>query len=1006
MQQRIQKNRSSDSNRNNDPYDVSGHQNFDLPTGKIDDARDSLASASDGLNDIDSVLSQNGSFNNNVGSESNPSYGGNELASKEQTAGEESRLRGSANDDEESANFAPSLTGGKDAKTSLRGRVFTKKNALLTTAAGILVGGGFGLLGVISGPAQLIALAQSIGRLGDVNETTSRVTTRRFLVSGAQRAINTGDIGETRVTILGSRRFANVDQQLRARGINFERNAGGTGQVRSLVIRAGQNAQFRSTNPDLNQSLAESRRSIARFYGVDELRVRPIGDASGGSFSVDVRGLKTAQIRSIAATSLASLEDGRIATALNMRIFTKFLNAPSLFNPGARATAAVQNRLETRAVRLAREAERRDTKRFQLNEKYVNAKNTVASRIAPHSLAIGNALLVTGALCAVRQVADLVPIVNFGQVVLPSIAHTADMLSVAGEIQAGETDLDRVGDVVESFTDDEGRSIWEGKALDSLVSGGSGSGQDISTEYKQAFTSATTGNAIIDTIADNDGTGLLCSWPGLLAQALASGVLVVIGPGGWGVKAAQVGVGGLATAAVVSYLQGVAIDSLTAESVASFAGPEGGNLLAYGAAATYGATARSNGGVALNDAQIVAIRESAVEYRNQLQSEQGFFARTLDPKNHRSLTSKFARSTSGSLQNIINRSFASLINPVKTIGSISSAFQANVGAQSDEPYEFNMPIYGIPLDILESDRYADPFENAERAASVFTTSKGDDLRERAFECFGAEISKGSFGWDSVPETEVIPTEKSYLEARCDDLSDQDWVDVMVFVNDSHTLKAIDCYEGDVNACTDIGASIDGGVSNNNNTTLSGLENVTCPTNMQIDPAAPAGYYIMPEATNGEYIIYAAQNRRSGSQQMVCVLHSVAMAYKQAMGDQSTLRIGNLNTPLNSPSQSHRWGVANDQNSAAPLVAGKQGPGYSEEATIILGKIWVDTGMLKNIWWCPPDANFDGNTNGRTQNEIRAYAQSKGETINIKCINGHRDHFHVDIKDEFRLPEYL
>jgi hypothetical protein len=115
-----------------------------------------------------------------------------------------------------------------------------------------------------------------------------------------------------------------------------------------------------------------------------------------------------------------------------------------------------------------------------------------------------------------------------------------------------------------------------------------------------------------------------------------------------------------------------------------------------------------------------------------------------------------------------------------------------------------------------------------------------------------------------------------------------------------------------------------------------------------------------------------------------------------MQGRSKLRIGDLNA---SGHKSHNIGIAvdlsgNGEIQAASHIAAWKGR-YDKEATIMLGKLFADTGVLRNIWWCPP-AGDD------SIQQILSYAQTKGLEGQIKCISGHADHFHVDIKKEFAL----
>lgn len=175
-----------------------------------------------------------------------------------------------------------------------------------------------------------------------------------------------------------------------------------------------------------------------------------------------------------------------------------------------------------------------------------------------------------------------------------------------------------------------------------------------------------------------------------------------------------------------------------------------------------------------------------------------------------------------------------------------------------------------------------------------------------------------------------------------------------------------------------------------------LDGVECPANLEPHPTQ-ANYYKMPEAPNGEYHIYSADRRRYGSKQLVCVLYSVGLAYDKAMGGRSKLDIGDLNAAGH---KSHYKGIAVDIDAKGELAAADhtaaRGGEYSTEATITLGKLFIDTGAMKNLWWCDPgDGSLDA---------IIKHAESLGNPLKgAKCISGHKNHFHYDIKDDYALP---
>lgn len=191
-----------------------------------------------------------------------------------------------------------------------------------------------------------------------------------------------------------------------------------------------------------------------------------------------------------------------------------------------------------------------------------------------------------------------------------------------------------------------------------------------------------------------------------------------------------------------------------------------------------------------------------------------------------------------------------------------------------------------------------------------------------------------------------------------------------------------------------GESTGGSTSSGSAVCGSGLDGVECPANME-PHSSRAGYFKLPEAPSEEYIIYSREAARYGSQQLVCVLYSVGIAFHQQMGGRSKLRIGDLNA---SGHKSHNIGIAVDLSGVGELQVASHTDAwkgtYDKEATIMLGKLFADTEVLRNIWWCDPG---DDSTE-----QILAYAETKGLEGQIKCVSGHSNHFHVDISQEYSL----
>jgi len=173
---------------------------------------------------------------------------------------------------------------------------------------------------------------------------------------------------------------------------------------------------------------------------------------------------------------------------------------------------------------------------------------------------------------------------------------------------------------------------------------------------------------------------------------------------------------------------------------------------------------------------------------------------------------------------------------------------------------------------------------------------------------------------------------------------------------------------------------------------SGIDGVDCPANLGGPDPARNNYFQLPKNPDA-YSSYSPPNEQYGAKELVCVIYTVGKALK-AKYPGASLHIGDMNAAGH---RSHFWGIAMDLvalNNGSIFAADNTKSSYNKQATVDLGKLFVDTGLIQNIWWCGNDGSIE---------EIRAYAVSKGTPINIKCITGHNDHFHVDILCEYGGP---
>jgi hypothetical protein len=193
----------------------------------------------------------------------------------------------------------------------------------------------------------------------------------------------------------------------------------------------------------------------------------------------------------------------------------------------------------------------------------------------------------------------------------------------------------------------------------------------------------------------------------------------------------------------------------------------------------------------------------------------------------------------------------------------------------------------------------------------------------------------------------------------------------------------------------------------------GIKGITCPTDMQAN-TAHSGYYLLPKSPSGAYKSYVCKNHSWGTKELICAIHTVAERWKQKYPS-GYLSVGDLNGldkavvgSGNGGHATHLWGrgvdidaTTNGKDCAGDYAGTINAAGitctrsnYNYQATVEFGKMLIDTGLIRNIFF--DDENADV--------EMNNYAKSIGKPLN-KCypIGGHANHFHVDL--EVPLLEY-
>lgn len=778
----------------------------------------------EGLNTNSAGSGRGGSTQGTGGRSAKMNYGDRDkqdspskLKDSEENGGEDPESGGDGDDDGQGGlwndDASSSTTGGRR-----RFKLTRKKAAAGITGGFMLTATIFGTTSIIQGPMQLVHLSQVLQ-----NNFTSSENSSSTRMKGLFRYYRSNDIGETRVTKLGSIVFKKTITGLEAVGWDFSDRNPLSGHLNSVTIDPSKHPATKDLPP------SQRRAALAKHLGIKESDIGYRG--SRLKIKVDptsVRGID--YTNSLTGTAVGDLQDGKILTGMGTRSLKIFFNQSRLFSPISKRLKAFENRLAAKAVtrQEKKAAERaRGEQRFKalrespIGVKATAAKEQVKSALNANRVGLTAGLTFTGIACIVREVRDVGPQVDQAEVVIPSVLEASDKIAIGEKVKSGhDLAAEDLGQIVSSFQDDKGRSIWQSPALQA-TSGNENPGTpklddkeyQAEASHKQAFETKTYSK--IEEVANSVGD-VTCSTPSLILQGALSVALVFTGPGGWVVNGGKAAINAGTTAAVMGLLLSRYANNL--EDKASLdlplSGPLGGTLLAYGGREAANIEARASGGVALSDTESAALDRQQQEVSKREFESKSFASRMFDVYDHRSLAASVIDNTSLRPQSLTN--VASLFSSLgSTFSGLFSRLLPEAHAAS-ATYDWGFPKFGIPQSVLTDPNFEDPYENADRVGALLDSGR-QDLIDKAKTCFGVEISKASGEWGVVAKEEVNANSKDYKKANCNDLGDANWKRTILFVFDSRLMAGAACYEGDNESCDELGANGTGGSSADTNT---------------------------------------------------------------------------------------------------------------------------------------------------------------------------------------------
>lgn len=705
-----------------------------------------------------------------------------------------------------------------------------KKAAIVTSITGTLVGGGMFGATMLSVPAHLIQNAhilQAPFTLGNDNSALTYGRLFRFA-----RVVK-GGLAETRINLLESKYLATAKADLAKNGVTIR--AGFTGYPTRTDVDVN---KLKNAFPELKNADDEQ----IRDFLASKMKI-PSSDISGSGtkFWVDQTKYDVGAARLLNKSTIANLGDGSGIFAIKTRAAMKAWRLPSgLLHPldkrvaQAERSALLSGKSPAQVEETAAEAE--SAKVNQINEpitaRGAAAVEDVKASAAKYNSVAMKALLFTGGVCMIRDVADKVITVNRAVVAEPAAAEALRMIAVGEQAQYGGDDTTM--EEMHIIENNMGQAYESAQAYEALADGSYHSGDpDIPADYQQAFSTDTTAKNIRDFASKALGgdavAGSVCSPVGIGVQ-IAGGLALSLGsvvaevgsvgaltPAVVGVWAVKEGVSFAVSAVAMHFVQNFIVSKSTAKLAAdAFNGPQGANLVAYGAREAANMTSISSGGVDLgNKSTTIGWAEQQQTAMQQFRSE-GFFARMFSPYNSRSLLGHFMLDVSPSFSQNIAAVSGSVINIGSTLRHTFASFLPKAAADAKTHYNWTFGQAGLPDSIKNDPKLQDPYANADVVAGIFDAScnKDDvsscDYAKRISSCFGNTLSYADGMWDVTSTHEVNEHSDDYLNANCDQVGTAAdtaagnntgiWRRMLLFVNDTSTIKAAACSQGSTADC--------------------------------------------------------------------------------------------------------------------------------------------------------------------------------------------------------------
>ena len=246
-------------------------------------------------------------------------------------------------------------------------------------------------------------------------------------------------------------------------------------------------------------------------------------------------------------------------------------------------------------------------------------------------------------------------------------------------------------------------------------------------------------------------------------------------------------------------------------------GPEFGNYVNFGTFLAANDQGISSGGRALTNPETAQLADVTNNDYQQQFDKHNLAYRIFNPNDRMSLVSSIMDRQSNSITGNVNNMALATTNIGHSLATTFSNIFSGVGHAAGQPYNYGgMPEIAFSEDEMSNPNTENPYANGDAAAAILSSSAGSDYISRAKDCFGDTLQQTSVPgpnggtdqvWDVAYGTDpvnIYSADYKAIQGSCNDTSDSNWLKIRFFIFDTQNIKAINCYAGDDQSCTDVG----------------------------------------------------------------------------------------------------------------------------------------------------------------------------------------------------------